>query len=100
MYAGRVVEEGPTRDVLREPRHPYTNRLIAATPRDLDLTDRQDRRLQEIPGLVPVLRGPATACSFAPRCHRAVDLCGSRRPELEAAAHGGMVACFRPEDGS
>jgi peptide/nickel transport system ATP-binding protein len=98
MYAGRAVEEGPTRGVLREPRHPYTKRLIAATPRELDLTDRHDRRLQEIPGLVPVLRGPAAHCSFAPRCQRAVDLCTSRRPELETTTHGGTVACFRPED--
>jgi peptide/nickel transport system ATP-binding protein len=98
MYAGRAVEEGPTRSVLREPRHPYTKRLIAATPRELGPSEGRDRRLEEMPGLVPVLRGTAVSCAFAPRCHRAADLCTARRPELEATIHGGSVACFRPEE--
>ncbi|TDC47892.1 ABC transporter ATP-binding protein [Jiangella ureilytica] len=110
MYAGRKVEEGPTRDILDTPRHPYTARLLASTPQAArsaavsaaaggpgGSVEAGGRRLAEIPGRVPTMTAPATACTFQARCHRDVDLCTRVRPELEPAG-GGLVACFHPEE--
>ncbi|MFF0372594.1 ABC transporter ATP-binding protein [Micromonospora sp. NPDC005087] len=107
MYAGRKVEEGRTRDILDTPRHPYTARLLASTPRSsrpvLATTAGRtgdpattERRLAEIPGRVPMLTEPATTCTFAPRCHRQLDRCTQQRPELESVASN-QIACFNPE---
>ena len=76
MYAGRVVEEGPTLDVLRHPRHPYTEGLLRAAPR-LD-----SEKLAAIPGAVPALDALPPGCSFAPRCARHIPECDTRMPEL------------------
>jgi oligopeptide/dipeptide ABC transporter ATP-binding protein len=76
MYAGRVVEEGPTLDVLRHPRHPYTEGLLRAAPR-LD-----SEKLAAIPGAVPALDALPPGCSFAPRCSRRVPECDAAVPEL------------------
>jgi peptide/nickel transport system ATP-binding protein len=106
MYAGRKIEEGKARDVLDTPRHPYTARLLAATPQssrtDSESTNRaanpaSGRRLAEIPGRVPALTEPATTCTFAPRCHRRLEVCTQRRPELDSVG-GNQVACFHPEE--
>jgi peptide/nickel transport system ATP-binding protein len=107
MYAGRKVEEGPTRDILDTPRHPYTARLLASTPQAARSAapvgggtappEHGGRRLAEIPGRVPTMIAPATACTFQARCHRGVDRCGQVRPELEPAG-AGQVACFNPEE--
>jgi len=97
MYAGRKVEEGRTGDLLDSPRHPYTARLLAATPQAFRASGTNVRRLAEIPGHVPMLPDADTSCTFAPRCHRAVEICTRRRPELEKVGNS-HVACFRPED--
>jgi peptide/nickel transport system ATP-binding protein len=97
MYSGRKVEEGKTRDVLDTPRHPYTARLLAATPQASRRDGATARRLAEIPGRVPVLGAPATSCTFAPRCPRVVEVCTARRPELDRVGDSD-VACFRPEE--
>jgi oligopeptide transport system ATP-binding protein len=74
MYAGRVVEEAPTRDLFARPAHPYTAALLASVPR---LDSEAHGRLRSIAGLPPRLdRGPFTACTFVPRC-------GLKRPECE-----------------
>ena len=85
MYAGKVVEEAPVRELFAHPRHPYTQGLIRSIPRiDLAATHRQ--RLEAIPGTVPKLIDPAEGCRFAARCKHA-----ARRmpPGHAAAARGG-----------
>ena len=76
MYAGRIVEEGPTEEVLRHPRHPYTQGLLGAAPR---LTRE---KLAPIPGTVPALSALPPGCAFAPRCPVHVDECDAAMPEL------------------
>ncbi len=95
MYAGQIVETGPTDLVFRELAHPYLKGLFDALPSAPGEPGRG--RLAAIPGQVPEPGGPAGACSFAPRCRRADALCRSVRPELaplSAPAH--RAACFHP----
>jgi oligopeptide/dipeptide ABC transporter ATP-binding protein len=89
MYAGRVAEEGPVRTVFREPRHPYTQMLLAAIP-NLD-SDR--RLLGTIPGSPPDLRTPPPGCRFHPRCPLVMDVCREVVPEEVRHADGVRVAC-------
>jgi peptide/nickel transport system ATP-binding protein len=94
MYAGRVVETGPTADVLGQPCMPYTRALLDATPR-LDAPAR--RRLAAIGGQPPDLRIRQSGCSFAPRCPLVFDDCRRQRPALTVRAPGRLAACLRPE---
>jgi peptide/nickel transport system ATP-binding protein len=96
MYAGRKVEEAPVEALFDDPRHPYTRGLMRAIPR-LDLDDGASDvrpRLQEIPGLVPVLTRPIAGCAFAARCELATDRCRGRAPEFVDVGPGHMVACW------
>jgi peptide/nickel transport system ATP-binding protein len=97
MYAGRKVEEAATAELFTAPLHPYTQGLLAATPR-LDTAPgirRADRmRLQEIPGMVPTLTGERVGCSFAPRCPKSTDICRESDPQLEDYGNGHLTACF------
>jgi peptide/nickel transport system ATP-binding protein len=79
MYAGRIVEEGPTAGVLRDPRHPYTRGLLDSLP----ATARPGELLNQIPGTTPSLLALPPGCSFAPRCGRASDVCRSDPPYHE-----------------
>ncbi len=79
MYAGRVVERGPTAKVLGHPRHPYTVALLASSPR----ATTPGTRLPSIPGAVPLAREVISGCRFHPRCPRAVDRCRVERPLLK-----------------
>jgi peptide/nickel transport system ATP-binding protein len=83
MYAGRIVEEGPTTEVLRHPRHPYTEGLLRAAPR------LRREKLVPIPGTVPALDSLPPGCAFAPRCAVREDACDAGMPELRHvdAAH-------------
>jgi peptide/nickel transport system ATP-binding protein len=92
MYAGQVVEHGPTRQVLREPRHPYSRGLIACLPR-LD-AGRDSYRLASIPGQVPRLETPPQACTFFDRCEFATAGCKRFIP-LEPMSGGGSIRCAR-----
>jgi peptide/nickel transport system ATP-binding protein len=97
LYAGRKVEEAPVDALFAEPQHPYTLGLLGAVPNPEKIVNWDpDRRLTEIPGIVPTLDGPAEACSFAPRCPRADDRTRSERPVLEERLPGHLVACFYP----
>jgi len=88
MYAGRVAEEGPVSVVFRRPRHPYTQKLLAAFP-----NIHADRRtLDVIPGSPPDLRNPPPGCRFAPRCVFAMDVCSEVVPP-EVTFDGVRVAC-------
>ena len=93
MYAGRKVEEAPVADLFRTPRHPYTRGLLGAVPRLGSGSDGTDRRLVEIPGLVPQLTRRIDGCIFAERCASAIDICRKVAPGLEAKAPGHLAAC-------
>ncbi len=89
MYAGRIVEEGPTESVFADPRMPYTIGLLGSIPR-LDRPD--ERRLTPIRGAPPMAVGAAAYCSFLPRCDYAAEPCAVR-PELRHCAPGHRAAC-------
>ena len=88
MYAGRVVETGPTAEILRHPQHPYTQGLLASRP----LPGERRRRLYSIPGQVPDLAALPPGCAFADRCERANADCRQSLPPLRGTTR--QVACF------
>jgi peptide/nickel transport system ATP-binding protein len=98
MYAGQRVEEARVDELFVDPQHPYTIGLMNAIPRLGAIGDgvSEDRRLAEIPGKVPVLTEPPTACAFAPRCPRADEVTKSQVPQLSRVKDGHLVACFHP----
>jgi peptide/nickel transport system ATP-binding protein len=88
MYAGRLVELSPVRDVFTEALHPYTRMLIATLP-----SLERKGGFQGIPGLPPPLRALPSGCAFHPRCPLAVDRCRTEPPLLREARPGGWAAC-------
>ena len=92
MYGGKLVEQGPTREVFRDPRHPYTQGLIQAVPR-LDKPRTKD--LYTIKGEPPDMsRIPPQSCAFAPRCPYETAECLKARPEHREVGPGHTCACF------
>jgi peptide/nickel transport system ATP-binding protein len=89
MYAGRIVETGPARDVLASPRHPYTRGLLASRPGPVPGT-----RLDAIPGAAPDPARLPPGCAFAPRCGDRFDACDASRPEAVTVSPGRAVRCF------
>jgi peptide/nickel transport system ATP-binding protein len=96
MYAGRKVEEAPVEALFDRPLHPYTQGLMRAIPRlDVDADETGKRpRLQEIPGLVPILTKPIVGCAFAARCSLATDRCRVETPTMRDFGGGHTVACW------
>lgn len=95
MYAGRIVERAPVRDLFRNPRHPYTQGLLRAVPR-LDHPPKEP--LATIPGTVPNLLRLPTGCRFRNRCLWAEAKCAEEEPELLPVATGHAAACWvQPE---
>ncbi len=89
MYAGRIVEIGAVRDVVKSPLHPYTTGLMGSIPKP----DVDTPRLIQIPGMMPRLTAIPTGCAFHPRCPRAFAPCATERPNLKP--HGSAdVACW------
>jgi peptide/nickel transport system ATP-binding protein len=88
MYAGRIVEEGPTDALYHSPRHPYTRLLFAATP---DLYG--DGEIASIPGTPPRLDRPILGCPFRPRCDSAFEPCDTIDPPLKQVAERQAAAC-------
>jgi peptide/nickel transport system ATP-binding protein len=88
LYAGKLVEEGDTRTILKNPRHPYTQYLIKSLPR---LDERAERL--SIPGRPPALDKPPTGCRFHPRCPVAIDMCRTIDPAVIQVQAGHRVAC-------
>ena len=95
MYAGRIAEIGPVREVIHAPAHPYTRGLMAAIP-DIDV-DRE--RLNQIDGAMPRLNAIPTGCAYHPRCPLAQERCHRERPVLMAAG-ATRAACWLNDDGS
>ena len=89
MYAGRIVELGPVRRVIRHPAHPYTDGLMASIP---TLAGRLGR-LTQIEGAMPRLSAIPPGCPFAPRCPKVFSRCTAERPELMAAGET-AAACW------
>ncbi|MEJ8473811.1 ABC transporter ATP-binding protein [Roseibium algae] len=96
MYAGNVVETGTTRDVIKNPRHPYTKGLLAANLHGAI----KGERLDAIPGAPPALEEAPTSCSFAPRCTFAADKCREGLPPMVDVMGGHKVACVMETAGS
>jgi peptide/nickel transport system ATP-binding protein len=91
MYAGRIVETGPTREIFNRPRHPYTIGLLSCLP-----TLRRGREpLTAIEGQPPDLAHVPFGCAFAPRCRMAEPRCQETRPLLEITGADHLVACLR-----
>jgi oligopeptide/dipeptide ABC transporter ATP-binding protein len=87
MYAGRIIEEGPAREVLAKPRHPYTQGLLKASPR------LERGTLSPIPGSVPQLTALPPGCAFEPRCTVRRKECAALVPELRAAGANHSARC-------
>ena len=91
MYTGQVVEQGPIRDIMENPLHPYTQGLIAAIPQ----IGETKEKLQNIEGMVPSLHDMPEGCSFHPRCPHAMEVCKKKYPELVSVEGSRQVRCFK-----
>ncbi|MGQ9669984.1 MAG: ABC transporter ATP-binding protein [Desulfosoma sp.] len=97
MYAGRVVEEAPVRDLFHEPLHPYTQGLLRSIP---SLVADEKRRLEAIPGVVPSLLALPPGCKFHDRCSIVMDRCFTEEPTLTAWKPGHQVRCWLYDESS
>jgi peptide/nickel transport system ATP-binding protein len=93
IYAGRLVEEAPTRQLFTAPKHPYTAHLVASLPRIGDTTRRP-----ALEGRPPSLADPPQGCRFHPRCPLAIDVCTREVPPLDMVAPDHRTACWRWRD--
>jgi oligopeptide/dipeptide ABC transporter ATP-binding protein len=89
MYAGLIVEHGSAKSILREPRHPYTQALLASLPH----RKKRGRRLHSIRGSVPHPAHKPPGCPFHPRCDRAVAVCRTEPPGLCRFSDGHAARC-------
>lgn len=94
MYAGQIVEEGSTHDIIRDPRHPYTRGLLAANLHDVE----RGARLDAIPGAPPSLETRPDSCPFAPRCAFALPACRTALPPVATPGPRRRVACLRADE--
>lgn len=95
MYAGRIVESAPVKEIFARPRHPYTMGLLRSLPRN----DQTANELDPIPGSPPDLLHMPAGCAFHPRCEFAQDLCHEQVPALkDRAGSQRRVACHRSEE--
>ncbi len=96
MYAGRIVEEGPAEEVLRAPRHPYTEALLRAIPRG---NGAGRSPLEAIPGTVPDPGALPPGCAFAPRCRHVMERCHTAPPPPLPAGPERRARCYLLETG-
>jgi len=92
MYAGRIVEEGPVRDVFARALHPYTQGLLASIP-----GDAAGARLRAIEGVVPNLANPPPGCTFAPRCPHRMEVCTTAVPAMVELEPAHSARCYLHE---
>jgi oligopeptide/dipeptide ABC transporter ATP-binding protein len=92
MYAGRVVESAPVREIFARPMHPYTRGLLESIPR---ARPEATRRLRAIEGMVPDLRKLTGGCRFAERCPLRIDKCTREEPGIDEVAPGRRSRCWR-----
>ena len=90
MYAGRVVEKAPTRNIFKSPQHPYSRGLLDSIPR----VDREVDYLQSIPGSAPDLGHLPPGCSFHPRCRERREICSREEPAQTEIRPGQTVSCW------
>ncbi len=90
MYAGRIAEIGPVRDVIKDAKHPYSAGLMGAIPR----LGANLERLTQIPGSMPRLSAIPRGCAFNPRCEHVMDRCRIDQPQAAPIALGREVACW------
>jgi len=95
LYLGRVVESGPTGELLSVPAHPYTQALRSAVP-EIDMAARRTRLV--LPGEPPDAASPPPGCVFHPRCPLAIDRCAAEVPTLREVRPGRQAACHRAEE--
>ena len=95
MYAGNIVEKTDVRSLFRNPKHPYTVRLLRAIPSSVSTAEE----LEEIPGSVPRLIHPPTGCRFHPRCDHAMEVCSQIKPTAREIEPGHLVACHLYNEG-
>jgi peptide/nickel transport system ATP-binding protein len=93
MYAGRIVEQGPTAEILRRPKHPYTRGLLNSIP-----DHARPRRLVPIPGVAVGIGDRPPGCAFAPRCPLHFEGCDASMPALREVGALHASRCLRPED--
>ncbi len=91
MYAGRIVEQGSTRQIFKNPQHPYTWSLLRSIPR---VDEKTHHKLLTISGLPPDLSNPPPGCKFHPRCRFRVDRCLHEEPPLEEVDPGQLARCW------
>jgi peptide/nickel transport system ATP-binding protein len=89
MYAGRIVEIGPVRDVVQHPKHPYAQGLMGAIP----TLEGGREKLVQIEGAMPQLKNIPAGCAFNPRCPKAFARCFDEKPDL-VPVEKSQVACF------
>ncbi len=90
MYAGKIIEYGPTDEVVINPIHPYTEGLIKSIPGGVIAPGE---KLVQIPGMMPTLKDIPPGCAFNPRCYLKGDICTKKTPELREMKNGVMAAC-------
>jgi peptide/nickel transport system ATP-binding protein len=91
MYAGRIVEQGPAREVIARPAHPYTRGLLDSIP----TRNKRGARLNQIPGMTPSPLALPSGCPFRPRCFRADEACLAE-PFMEPVSHQRGARCVHP----
>jgi oligopeptide/dipeptide ABC transporter ATP-binding protein len=91
MYAGKIVETAPTRDIFKNPKHPYTAALIHSVPS----LDKKDDRLFSIEGQPPSLLALPPGCRFCPRCTVSMDICSKQEPPEVKLNENHSVSCWR-----
>ena len=94
MYAGKIVEEAPTRTIFKTPLHPYSQGLLQSMPRLGDKVRLGRVRLQEIPGVVPSLYELPAGCRFSTRCSHAMEICRKEEPDLEEIDERHFCRCW------
>ncbi len=94
MYAGKIVESGPTDPIFETPKHPYTQGLLQSIPKLGERAERGRRQLREITGIVPSLYNLPAGCRFYPRCPHALGICNQSVPDLIEVGDAHKVRCY------